>query len=102
MTWLAVLLLPACYTESRYQDDLAHALCDLYDECGYLEALGVTTKKECVDVMSSGTLECEGYDGGSASDCVDGVETLDCEAHAEGQWPRACNEVCDSSVKVED
>ena len=98
LSWVA---LSGCYTQNRYQGDQAEALCQLYESCGYLESVGVTTYKECVNVMSGGTLQCDGYDAGAASDCVDGINTLTCERHAEGYWPSACNEVCESTVQVD-
>ena len=99
---LLLFLATGCYTESRYRQDHIEALCRLYDECGYLESVGATTYKECVNAMDGGNFQCDGYDAGAASDCVDGMATLDCERHALGYWPTACNEVCESTVNVEE
>lgn len=96
-----LLLTSACYTANRFQEEQAAALCDLYEQCGYLENIGVSDYATCVETMLDSTYQCNDYDASAAADCVEGLEALTCERHADGYYPEGCDEVCSSTVTVD-
>lgn len=100
LPFLLALGLVACgYSQDKFEDEFADAVCNKYDECGWLETLGMTLD-ECLNPDVSDTaggeeVECVNYDSAAAKECVTAWEELTCEQLDAFEFPTICNDVCE-------
>ncbi len=100
MRWLvpAAFLVSGCYTQEKYNEDLAQANCDWYDRCELLTTLGFESVDDCLSEYAAWSDEdaeaCEDYDANAAKDCVAGLEALGCGEDRAENYPAACADVC--------
>lgn len=97
-----LLLLSACYSPEKFQQDEAAALCRLYEKCDVLYDVGAESYRDCVQQLESASWACDDFNGGAAQDCVDRLERLSCEKLLDGTTPSACDDACASTVRVDE
>ena len=77
------------YTLHEWAEDYIALVCALFDECELID------EEECLEMMDPDEIECQGFDARAAQDCMDGLEQTSCEQFMEGDYPSACDDVCD-------
>ena len=99
---LALAATPGCreepekpYGQDAFSTDYAEAVCTLYQQCEVMRVrAGYEDYQECADDVSAAAGGCAGFTSKQAIECVDAVNTLQCDDLFEGDWPEACAEAC--------
>jgi hypothetical protein len=89
-----LILVTGCYGAEEFQEDSALTRCALYEECGFLSALGVEDYDQCLELLRSEDYACVEYEAQAAEACIPALEELTCEEYSEGYFPNSCLDAC--------
>jgi len=92
---LLTLLLSGCLTADRFDKRVAEEHCLLLTECEALDLYGYSSEAECADETEPVADGCEGFERKVASDCLERMKSMGCEALSDNRFPAACDQVCE-------
>ncbi|MFH1464121.1 MAG: hypothetical protein ABIO70_07030 [Pseudomonadota bacterium] len=85
------------YTWEEFVDDYTRALCRKLDDCGVLEAVGMTYE-DCVNPEpyedTGEPWECQDYDARAAQLCVEQITAASCDDYSSVLSSGPCTEFC--------
>jgi hypothetical protein len=83
------------YGQDAFSTDYAEAVCTLYQQCEVMRVkAGYEDYQACASDVAASAESCSGFVSKQAIECVDAVNTLQCDDLFEGDWPEACSEAC--------
>ena len=94
MRALPALLLSGCLNAEKFDTEHTDTYCLLLTECEALDLYGFSSQDACVADVDALANECEAFDDEAATDCLDGLEKMGCNALLDDRFPAACSEVC--------
>lgn len=83
------------YGQDAFSTDYAEAVCTLYQQCEVMRVrAGYEDYQACAADVAATAESCAGFKSDPAIECVDAVNTLQCDDLFEGDWPEACADAC--------